>query len=168
MWNLTREEQLVLIFVIAAFTIGIGVKFWGGIFHSRDFPSFSPQMIKVKITGAVRNPGWYDFPEGSLVIEGIKKAGGALPEADLEKLNLALPLKEGEEVWIPGRKININEASFEQLTYLSGIGPELARRIIEYRKREGKFTNILELEKVKGIGKAKLQEIKEKITFGEN
>jgi len=168
MWNLTKEEQLVLLFLLTAFTIGIGVKLWGGVFHSPEPSSFSPQMLKVKISGAVREPGWYDLPEGSLVIEGIKKAGGALPEAELEKLNLALFLREGEEIWVPGGKININKASLEQLTYLPGIGPELAKRIIEYRERNGKFASILELEKVKGIGEIKLQKIKEKITFEEN
>jgi len=108
------------------------------------------------------------LPEGSLVIEGIKKAGGALPEAELEKLNLALFLREGEEIWVPGEKININKASLEQLVYLPGIGPELAKRIIEYREKNGKFASILELEKVKGIGEIKLQKIKEKIALEEN
>jgi len=168
MWNLTREEQLVLFFLLAAFTIGIGVKLWGGVFHSPEPSSFSPRMLKVEISGAVRKPGWYDLPEGSLVIEGIKKAGGALPAAELEKLNLSLSLKEGEEIWVPGGKININKASLKQLAYLPGIGPELAKRIIEYREKNGKFASILELEKVKGIGEIKLQKIKEKITFEEN
>jgi len=168
MWNLTREEQLVLFFLLGAFTIGIGVKLWGGVFHSHNLYSLSPQMLKVEISGAVRKPGWYDLPEGSLVIEGIKKAGGALPVAKLEKLNLSLSLKEGEEIWVPGGKININKASLEQLAYLPGIGPELAKRIIEYREKNGKFASILELEKVKGIGEIKLQKIKEKITLEEN
>jgi len=168
MWNLTREEQLVLLFLLGAFTIGIGVKLWGGVFSSPEPSSFSPQMLKVKISGAIREPGWYDLPEGSMVIEGIKKAGGAFPAAELEKLNLASSLKEGEEIWVPGGAININKAPLEQLTYLPGIGPELAKRIIEYRERNGEFRTILELQNVKGIGEIKLQKIKEKITLGEN
>ncbi len=168
MWNLTREEQLVLLFLLGAFTIGIGVKLWGGVFHSPEPSSLSPQMLKVEISGAVRKPGWYDLPEGSLVIEGIKRAGGALSVAELEKLNLSLSLKEGEEIWIPGGTININKAPLEQLTYLPGIGPELAKRIIEYRERNGEFRTISELQNVKGIGEIKLQKIKEKITLEEN
>ncbi len=168
MWNLTREEQLVLLFLLGAFTIGIGVKLWGGVFHSPEPSSLSPQMLKVEISGAVRKPGWYDLPEGSLVIEGIKRAGGALPVAELEKLNRSFSLKEGEEIWIPGGTININKAPLEQLTYLPGIGPELAKRIIEYRERNGEFRTISELQNVKGIGEIKLQKIKEKITLEEN
>ena len=167
MWNLTKEEQLVLLFLLGTFTIGIGVKLWGGVFYHPNFSS-SMEMVKVKISGAVRKPGWYDLPKGSLVIEGIKRAGGSLPEANIEKLNLALSLKEGEKIWVPGEKININKASLEQLIYLPGIGPELAKRIIKYRERNGEFGTILELQSVKGIGEVKFQKIKEKITLEEN
>ena len=167
MWKLTREEQLVLIFLIAAFTIGIGVKLLLNPFSAPAL-SVSSRTIKVKVSGAVKLPGWYALPEGSLLIDAIKIAGGILPEAELEKLNLALFLKEEEEVWIPGGKININTASLKQLTYLPGIGPELAKRIIEYREDGLRFKSVLELKEVKGIGEIKFQQIKEIITIGQN
>ncbi len=164
MWNLTREEQAVLIFVAAIFLVGLGVKLRGGI---PRLPKVlvSKELIEVKIEGAVNEPGWYDIPKGSLVIEGIREAGGALPQADLRGMNLGLSLEDKEEIWIPGEKLNINRASQEQLTYLTGIGPVLAQRIIEHREKNGPFHNLSELTEIPGIGEVKFARIKDEITL---
>lgn len=162
MWSLTREEQTVLLFVAAVFLVGLGVKLKGGI---PRLPKVlvSKELIEVKIEGAVKEPGWYDIPKGSLVIEGIREAGGALPQADLRGMDLGSSLEDKEEIWIPGEKLNINRASLEQLTYLPGIGPVLAQRIIEYRAKNGPFHNLSELTEIPGIGEVKFARIKEKI-----
>ena len=164
MWNLTREEQAVLLFVAAIFLVGLGVKLMGGI---PRLPKvfISKESIEVKIEGAVKEPGWYDLPKGSLVIEGIRQAGGALPQADLRGMNLGSSLGDKEEIWIPGEKLNINRASQEQLIYLPGIGPVLAQRIIEYRDEKGSFHDLSELREIPGIGEIKFAGIKEKITL---
>jgi len=164
MWNLTREEQTVLLFVVAVFLVGLGVKLTGGI---PRIPKMlvSKESIEVKIEGAVKEPGWYDLPKGSLVIEGIREAGGALPQADLRGMNLGSSLEDKEEIWIPGEKLNINRASLEQLTYLPGIGPVLAQRIIEYRAKNGSFHNLSELTEIPGIGQVKFERIEEKTTL---
>jgi len=164
MWNLTREEQTVLLFVAAVFLVGLGVKLTGGIPRLPRVP-VSKESIEVKIEGAVKEPGWYDIPKGSLVIEGIRQAGGALPQADLRGINLGSSLEDKEQIWIPGEKLNINRASLEQLTYLPGIGPVLAQRIIEYRAKNGPFHNLSELKEVSGIGQVKFERIKEEITL---
>ena len=164
MWNLTREEQTVLLFVAAVFLVGLGVKLSGGIPRLPRVP-VSKESIEVKIEGAVKEPGWYDIPKGSLVIEGIREAGGALPQADLRGIDLGSSLKDKEEIWIPGEKLNINRASLEQLTYLPGIGPVLAQRIIEYRAKNGAFHNLSELTEIPGIGQVKFARIKEKTTL---
>ena len=62
------------------------------------------------------------------------------------------------------QKVKINEAKQEELEELPGIGPSIAKKIIEYREQNGKFTSIDELQEVKGIGEAKLENIKEYIT----
>lgn len=162
MWNLSREEQTVLFFVIAVFLVGLGVKLTGGI---PRLPKLlvSKESIEVKIEGAVKEPGWHTLPEGSLVIEGIREAGGALPQADLRGMNLGSSLGDKEEIWIPGEKLNINRASQEQLVYLPGIGPVLAQRIIEYREEKGGFHALSELKEIPGIGQLKFERIKEKI-----
>ncbi len=164
MWSLTREEQIVLLFVAAVFLVGLGVKLTGGI---PRLPKVlvSKESIEVKIEGAVKEPGWYDIPKGSLVIEGIREAGGALPQADLRGMDLGTSLKDKEEIWVPGEKLNINRASLEQLTYLPGIGPVLAQRIIEHREEKGSFHDLSGLTDIPGIGEVKFAGIKEKITL---
>ncbi len=67
----------------------------------------------------------------------------------------------------PKAKININTASKEELGTLPRIGPVLAQRIIDYRENYGKFTNVLELTGVSGIGDATLQRLRDKITVEE-
>lgn len=144
--------------------VGMGIKLLGGIPRTRSssLPT-SNSLVKVKISGAVREPGWYSLSEGSLVIEAVKKAGGALPQADLTRLNLGSRLKDEDEIWIPGEKIDINRASPRELTYLPGIGPVLAQRIVAHREEKGPFQDLSELLRVPGIGKLKLEKIKEKI-----
>ena len=168
MWNLTREEQGVVFFIVTALLVGLGVKlFWGGIPHSQL--SFTPnKLIKVKVSGAVKKPGWYALPEGSPTIEAIKMAGGPLPLADLRGLSLSSPLKDKEEIQVPQSKVNINSASLDELTSLPGIGPVLAKRIIEYRKKNGGFKDLSELKKVPGIGEVKFAQVKENITLEDN
>ncbi len=169
MWNLTREEQTALIFLLGAFLVGMGIKLLGGIPQNQNF-SFptSSSLVKVKISGAVRQPGWYSLSKGSLVVEAVKKAGGVLPQADLRGLNLGTGVKNEDKLWIPGEKIDINQASPHALTYLPGIGPILAQRIVEYREKEGPFQDLSELVRVPGIGKLKLEKIKGKICLDQD
>lgn len=61
-------------------------------------------------------------------------------------------------------KININTATLAELDNLPGIGPSTAQKIIEYREKNGKFKKIEDIQNVKGIGEAKYEDIKEKIT----
>lgn len=60
-------------------------------------------------------------------------------------------------------KINLNTATLEQQTQLPGVGPALAKRIIEYRT-EHPFKTTEEVKQVKGIGDAKYEKIKDLIT----
>jgi len=164
MWNLTRDEQIVIFFGAVVFLVGMGVKILGGIPRAPDFP-VSKELIKVEIVGAVKEPGWYEVPKGSLVIEGIRKAGGALPQANLGVLDLSSSLENEEEIWVHGEMIDINRASPEQLVYLPGIGPVLAQRIVDYRKEKGSFSDLSQLKEVSGIGEVRFEKIKGKITL---
>ena len=60
-------------------------------------------------------------------------------------------------------KVNINTATAEQLQTLPGIGPALAKTIIEHRTKSGKFSRIEELINVKGVGEKKFQKIKDRL-----
>ena len=72
-------------------------------------------------------------------------------------------INEGDEVQSSG-KVNINTATKEELQTLSGIGESTASKIITYREENGKFKKIEDIKNVPGIGDAKFENIKDKIT----
>ena len=135
--------------------------------------------IFVDVTGAVNNPGVYSLTGRSRVIDAIKAAGDSAPGADLSTINLARVLNDGEQIYVDstvvnssGQRvskkvssgpININRATLRQLDALDGIGPVIAGRIIEYRKKNGSFLTVEDLQKVSGIGAAKFAQIKAKV-----
>jgi|YelNatPaOPRAMG01_1025707.scaffolds.fasta_scaffold00897_2 competence protein ComEA len=159
-------------------------------FNSREEKKEIENYIIVHIAGAVKMPGVYRLLEGSRVIDGIQSAGGALPSADLDRLNLADYLQDGSKVFVPEKslpsnsilksdkekdikdknsassnKININYATEKELENLPGIGPSLAKRIVEYREQNGPFKDIEEIKNVKGIGDKKFEQIKDLIEW---
>ena len=135
--------------------------------------------IFVDVTGAVNNPGVYTLTGKSRVIDAIKAAGDSAPGADLSTINLARVLNDGEQIYVdstvinsagvrvskklPSGPININRATARQLDALDGIGPVIAARIVEYRKINGSFLSVDDLQKVSGIGAAKFAQIKAKV-----
>lgn len=133
------------------------------------------QRITVHVAGAVANPGVVLLDSGARVLEAIQRAGGPLPEADLDALNLAQTLQDGQKIYVPRRgepasgglsregdnRININTAGSRELEELPGIGPTLAQRIIDYREKAGGFRSVEELKKVPGIGEKKFDELKD-------
>jgi competence protein ComEA len=133
--------------------------------------------IKVHVKGAVYNPGLVTLDEGMRVSDAIEKAGGARADADLEAINLASILKDGQAVYIPmigeekvnyesdTGKININSASKEKLMELPGIGDSIAEEIISYREKNGYFTDIEEIKNVKRIGDKTYDKLKDLISI---
>ena len=135
--------------------------------------------IFVDVTGAVNKPGVYTLTGKSRVIDAIKAAGDSAPGADLSTINLARIVNDGEQIYVDSTvinsagvrvsksvhtgPININRATAHQLDALDGIGPVIAQRIVEYRKINGSFTTIDDLQKVSGIGAAKFAQIKAKV-----
>lgn len=145
------------------------------------------EKIVVHVAGAVNNPGVYTLEEGDRVKDALDIAGGVIPEADLECLNLALKVHDEDKLYVPkigeiadspdsskgssiagissndDGKININTASEAELTQLPGIGPVTAQKIIDYRESNGKFSNVEDIKNVSGIGDKKFEQIKDKI-----
>ena len=66
----------------------------------------------------------------------------------------------------PAGPVNLNTATQAQLETLPGIGAAAAKRIIEYREKNGKFTKIEQLMNVKGIGEKSFLKLKPMITIG--
>lgn len=132
------------------------------------------KIVGVHVKGEVGAPGYYELPYGSRIKDAVKYAGGETDNADLGALNLAMKLRDGEEVQIPAKgsgdnadqsgKININTADLYNLCKLEGIGEKLAGRIIAYRAKKGDFKTIEALKKVEGIGTENFNKIKDKIT----
>ena len=135
--------------------------------------------IFVDVTGAVNKPGVYTLTGKSRVIDAIKAAGDSAPGADLSTINLARVLNDGEQIYVDSTvvnsngvrvskavrsgPININRATARQLDALDGVGPVIAQRIVDYRKTNGSFLTIDDLQKVSGIGAAKFAQIKAKV-----
>jgi competence protein ComEA len=142
-------------------------------------PPADPPGVRVSVQGAVRAPGLYHLAPGSIVQDAVFAAGGFLTDADPSRLNLAAPLSDGQELNVPfqiptplpgtalpastpaGKKINLNTATLEELDSLPGIGPVLAQRIIDFRQTYGPFQSVDDLLRVKGIGSALLDKIRD-------
>jgi competence protein ComEA len=138
-------------------------------------PTIRPIMVHV--TGAVLSPGLYYLPDGSRVNDAIQAAGGFLENADVSFLNLAGIIKDGDKIHVPellpglsiggsGLLVNINSATQTELENLPGIGPTLAKRIIDYRNQYGFFDTIDSIKAVPGFGEAVFEQIKDLITVG--
>ena len=135
------------------------------------------EKITVYVSGAVVKPGVVAMRKTERVEQAIAVCGGVLPQADLANVNLAQPLKDGMQIRVPERadaggsaakmaaadgKIHINTADEKKLDELPGVGPVMAKRIIEYRNEHGPFESVDDLTKIRGIGEEKLAKIREK------
>jgi competence protein ComEA len=143
-------------------------------------PTESPAELAVYVTGAVANPGVYYLPEESRAQDALEAAGGPAANADLDRVNLAQRLHDGDQIYFPeiGEEnppitgvsgsnddlININTASAAELETLPGIGPVLAGAIVDHREANGPFSTIEELTNVRGIGQAVFGQIEELVT----
>ena len=63
----------------------------------------------------------------------------------------------------PGRPLNLNTATPEQLDQLDGVGPATAQKIVAYRQAHGGFRSVSELDQVPGIGEKKLAALKDRV-----
>jgi competence protein ComEA len=125
----------------------------------------------VHVAGAVRRPGLVRVPEGARVAIAVRRAGGPAARADLNALNLAARVDDGQQVVVPragpggagaaGDKPSLGTATVEELDGIDGIGPTLAQRIVEHRTKSGGFGSPAELRAVDGIGEKRLEALRE-------
>lgn len=138
-----------------------------------------PPAVVVDVVGAVRRPGLYRLGQGKRIADAVARAGGATAKADLEQVNLAAPIADGEQVVVPRRSaggavvaagsstgavasgpVHLSTATVEQLDALPGIGPVTAQKIVDYRTAHGAFHSVDELDAIPGIGPAHLEQLK--------
>lgn len=147
-------------------------------------------VVVVHVAGAVQRPGLVRGEAGWRVADAIEAASGPVPNADLDRINLAAPLRDGERIYVPligedpppspapvadviagggseqAPLVNLNSADANLLEQLPGVGPATAQTIIEHRSQFGTFASVDSLIAVRGIGAAKLDAIRDYVTVG--
>jgi len=140
-------------------------------------PASVPRGPVVHVSGAVRDPGIVTLPEGSRVADAVAASGGAMPDARLDRLNLARRVDDGERIHVPrvgedapppdgptsrgilpDGRIDLNAASQAELETLPGVGPARAQAIIAEREVRA-FRVPGDLRRVPGIGEATFQRL---------
>lgn len=138
----------------------------------------------VDISGGVKSPGIYEVDSETRLFDVIKLAGGLADDADIDQINQAEFIKDGQKIIIPTKNeneaegssldegsssnsdgtVNINSASKDELKTIAGVGDVIAERIIDYRKGS-RFNSIEDIKNVKGIGDATYEKMKDSITI---
>jgi len=128
--------------------------------------------LYVHVLGQVEHPGLYRLEIDARVVDALAAAGGTLADADLQAVNLARPLSDGEQLIVPvvgaagegggttpqgDGLVDLNSADQAALETLPRIGPALAQRIIEWRDTNGRFQSVDDLLAVPGIGEKLLE-----------
>ncbi len=171
--------------VIAAASVAVGI----GVVRTASTPveavpftaaSAAPATLYVHVFGAVTQPGLYRLAEGARVVDVVAAAGGLAAEADSAAINLARPLTDGEQLYVPAvgeappdaggqgaagdTRINLNTADAGELDTLPRIGPAMAERILQWREDNGRFTSVEDLLAVPGIGEKMLAGLRDLVT----
>jgi competence protein ComEA len=163
-----RRPILILVAIAAVAVVAVTMmRLHGGaaeavvVVEDTPAPTRSPEpLLVVDVAGAVARPGVYRLAAGSRIADALTAAGGATGEADLAALNKALPVRDGQRIYVPRPgetvpagsagsdaqlKIDVNHATAAELEALPGIGPTTAARIV--RSRGGHpFARIEELQ----------------------
>ena len=143
-------------------------------------PSATPGPVQAYVTGAVARPqSIVSVPFGSRVEAVIAAAGGLTDVADLDRVNLAQIVRDGDQIHVyaveeqvtllatpnDGGIVYINVAGVDELVELPRIGPAMAARIVEYREANGPFTSLEDVDEVSGIGPSTLDQLEPLISF---
>ena len=171
------KKRAVIAFAIAAILLG----FWFSnsnapeIEESRPIVSevFAPTNFMVHVAGAVVSPGLYEVQAGARVRDAVELAGGFTADALESSVNLARLVSDGEQIMVldssqleaAGGYISLNSASESKLQELPGIGPSIAKKIVEYRTKIGSFSSVEQITEVAGIGGKLLEQIRDQLTL---
>src|SRR3954451_5155173 len=202
------RSQLVAYAAFAMLVVAVGVRFMHGrqpatAAAGAPVPAASAQRpasdgvsvarppaagAGVHVTGAVREPGVYRLPAGARVQDAVQRAGGARSNGDVNAINLAAKVADGQQIYVPARggagagaaaatagggggpvagaagaAIKLNSATAEQLDTLDGVGPATAQKIIAWRTQHGGFRSVADLGQVPGIGPKKLAALRDRV-----
>lgn len=113
----------------------------------KEFPQYD-----VTVRGAISIGRRLQDPLAEIVKIDPKSIGVGQYQHDINPNILKNSLNTTVELCVNAVGVTLNSASEELLTYVSGIGPVLAKRIVEYRNLNGKFESREDLKKIKGLG----------------
>jgi competence protein ComEA len=138
--------------------------------------------VVVHVAGAVKEPAVYRLPAGSRVSDAVERAGGATARAEVEGLNLAAPLTDGQQIVMPSRAagpagvaagsggagttdapIGLGTATVEELDTIEGIGPVTAQKIIDFRAQQGGTSSVDQLDQIDGVGPATMDALRSRL-----
>ncbi len=140
--------------------------------------------VVVDVAGAVEDPGVYRLPAGSRVDDALDRAGGATPRAEVDSINLAARLTDGQQIVVPkaaggsgavaatatsaGEEsslapISVGTATPEDLDTIEGIGPVTAQKIVDFREQQGGISSIDQLDEIDGIGPATMEALRSRL-----
>ena len=182
------KKSLAVLLILVAATIG-GTMY--GYYSEQEtlaldagtnMPPEPPRSVTVYVSGEVKKPGLVILPEGKRVGDAVNEVGGVIETADIDRVNMAALLEDGMHIRVPENqkfgsktavpagndtdgRININTANEKELQELPGIGPAMSARIVEYREENGNFKKIEDIKKIRGIGNAKFEKLKDKVTI---
>jgi competence protein ComEA len=198
------RSQLVAYALAALVMAVLGVRYMQGQARGSDAPVASTPALAprsgsaavrleprpatvalVHVAGAVRTPGVYRLRDGERVQDAVRRAGGPRAGADLNAINLAAKVADGQQVVVPRRgaagaaavsgagggepggppqaPVSLNTATAEQLDTLDGVGPATASKILEYRRQHGGFRSVDDLGEIPGIGPKRLAALRGKV-----
>jgi competence protein ComEA len=139
--------------------------------------------VYVHVVGAVLHPGLFPLRDGDRVVDAVAAAGGFADTADQTQVNLARFVTDGEQLAVPvigapavaapgaanggavpGAKVNLNTADLALLDTLPQVGPAMAKRILDWRTANGKFTSVEDLMSVTGVGDKTFEQLKDLVT----
>ena len=171
------RQQIAIGVVLAALAAGAVIFFAGGRHPPQAAVPTSTEVgrspaITVHVSGAVVHPGLVEVGPAARVADVIAAAGGTTSGAAMADINLAAPVRDGEQIVVPAAVesgappsgdglIHLNRATAAELEAIPGVGPVLAGRIVAEREARGGFDVIEDLLDVSGIGEAKLAALRD-------
>jgi competence protein ComEA len=194
-WHALRRDPRVVVAVLCAVAVAAFVV-WSRA-SSGSPPPTSPDVtavsapgvssttsaprVLVHVVGAVRTPGVVELDTAARVRDALAAAGGPADDADVEQLNLAAPVGDGQRLVVPRvgepapvtpagvdeaagtppGPLDLNLATITDLETLPGIGPTLAEAIVRHREKHGRFRSVEDLKQVRGIGEGRFADIRD-------
>lgn len=142
-------------------------------------PQTTEGSVVIHVAGAVLAPGLYELAPGARVQDALEAAGGALPEAEVDSVNLARRVRDGEQISVPGpssdvaaavatlapgQKLDLNAATMGELDQLPGIGEAYSRRIVDSRIVDGPYQAVDDLVTRDVVPASTLEDIRHLVT----